>query len=61
MEEKEIKEVKSAPKKPASGYVALVGFDTSDGKRFEIGDKVVGIKASDEAALLEMDAIGREN
>jgi len=56
MEEKEIKEPK-AVKKVSGKYIALAGFDTSEGLRFEIGEEVVGIKAADIAALLEMNAI----
>lgn len=60
MEEKEVKQVKAAPKKASGGYVALVGFETSDGKRYEEGDAVSGLKDSDETALLEMGAIAKE-
>jgi len=56
MEEKEIKEPK-AVKKSNGKYVALAGFDTSAGKRFEQGEDVVGVKPADIAALLEMNAI----
>lgn len=59
MEEKEIKAVK-APKPVAKNYVAVAGFDTSDGKRFEIGDKVEGVNPSDLAALIEMEAVVQE-
>lgn len=56
MEEKEIKEPKVA-KKSVGKYVALIGFDTSDGQRFEKDEPVVGVKPGDIAVLLEMNAI----
>lgn len=59
MEEKEVKAVK-APKAMAKNYVAVAGFDTSDGKRFEIGDKVEGVKSDEIAVLIEMEAIAEE-
>lgn len=57
----EKKEIKSAPKAaPKKAYVAVVGFDTSDGQRFEAGDAVEGVKPVDLEALLEMGAIAPE-
>lgn len=56
MESKDIKEPK-APKKVGVKYIALTGIDTSEGKRFEKDEIVAGIKPSDIAALLEMEAI----
>jgi hypothetical protein len=56
MEETEIKEPKAA-KKSGGKYVALIGFDTSDGKRFEKDDTVMGLKPTEVSALLEMEAI----
>lgn len=60
MEDKEIKQIKTAPKKSSVSYVALVGFNTSDDKRFEEGDAVSGLKPSDEATLLRLSAIAEE-
>lgn len=47
------KVVKSGKKE----FKALVGFNTSDEKRFEEGDTVSGVKAEDMEALLEMGAV----
>lgn len=61
MEEKEVKEIKSSPKKSSEKFVALVGFETSEGIRYEEGDAVSGLKAIDQEALIEMNAIAKEN
>lgn len=58
-EEKEIKAVKPA-KAPKGVYIALTGFDTSEGARYEIGDRVEGLKPIDLEALLQMGAIELE-
>ena len=38
-------------------YIAKVGINLSDDSRFEAGDELPNLKPSDEAALIEMDAI----
>jgi hypothetical protein len=38
-------------------YIALVGFHTSDGKRYEAGQVVDDLTPKDKEALLEMNAI----
>lgn len=59
MEEKEVKAVKPA-KAASKNYIVVAGFDTSDGKRFEVGDKVDGLKPADLEALIEMKAVAEE-
>ena len=48
-------------KKSSSNYIALVAFETSEGKLYEAGDKVSGLKELDRDALIEMNAIEKEN
>lgn len=56
----ETTEAESKPVKKTGKYIALVGCDTSDGKRFEVGDELVGVKNDDLEALLLMNAIKEE-
>lgn len=63
MEEKEEVVAKAQPKVSKGSskiYIAVAGFDTSDERRFEIGDRVDGLKPADLEALLEMGAIESE-
>lgn len=48
-----------APKQPkaASGYIATVGIETPDGRRFEAGEPVDGLSAAQIEAFIEMGAI----
>ncbi len=59
MEKKKEQIKKSAPSPKAVGkYVAKVGGNLSDGKRFEAGDVLSNLTPSDLVALKELDAIG---
>ena len=57
-------EVKASAKmkvaKSAGSFVALKGIELEDGKRFEVGEKVGGLKPDEIAALKEMEAIAEE-
>jgi len=58
MEKKKIEAKKAeAPAKAGGQYKAKVGGNLADGTRFEAGDTLSGLSASELAALQEMDAI----
>jgi len=58
MEKKTTETKKSAPSSKAVGkYIARIGGNLSDGKRFEAGDALTNLTPSDLAELKAMDAI----
>jgi hypothetical protein len=50
----------SLPSKAVGKFIAKVGGNLSDGKRFEAGDLLSNLTPSDLAALKAMDAISEE-
>ena len=60
MEKKKTEKKAEAPK-AAGSYKAKVGGNLADGTRFEAGETLKGLSASDVSALKEMDAIEEVN
>ena len=57
----EVKAEAKLSKKASGEYIAKVGIELKGGKVFEAGDKIVGATKEEIDALIEMDAVEKEN